>query len=195
MEDFSFYFQWGWSHIVSWDAMDHLLFLLALTAVYLFENRKQVIILITAFTIGHSLTLALSIYDKIHFKSTWVEFLIPVTIVIAASLNFFRKDFENKQQGFKYLLTMIFGFIHGMGFSGIIKMTLAKSQHIALPLLSFNIGIEAGQIVVVFIILLTSQIVVHQLGFKRKWWVWLLSGVSLLGGLYFALTRILQLES
>lgn len=190
MEDFSFYFQWGWSHIISWDALDHLLFLLALTAVYLFENRKQVIILITAFTIGHSLTLALSIYDKIHFNERWVEFLIPVTIVLTAALNFFRKDFEIKQQGFNYFLTMLFGLIHGMGFAGIIKMTLAESQKIALPLLSFNVGIEVGQIVVVFIILLMSQIIVHQLGLARKWWVFLLSGISLLGGLYFALTRL-----
>ena len=190
MEDFSFYFQWGWSHIISWDALDHLLFLLALTAIYLFENRKQVVILITAFTIGHSLTLALSIYDTIHFKSSWVEFLIPVTIVITAALNFFRKEFENKNQGFKYFITLIFGLVHGMGFAGTIKMTLTESQHIALPLLSFNIGIEVGQIVVVFIILLLSQIVVHQLEFGRKWWVWLLSSISLLGGLYFALTRL-----
>jgi len=190
MEDFSFYFQWGWSHIISWDALDHLLFLLALTAIYLFENRKQVVILITAFTIGHSLTLALSIYDTIHFKSSWVEFLIPVTIVITAALNFFRKEFENINQGFKYFITLIFGLVHGMGFAGTIKMTLAETQHIAIPLLSFNIGIEAGQIVVVFIILLLSQIVVHQLGFGRKWWVWLLSSISLLGGLYFALTRL-----
>jgi len=190
MEDFSFYFQWGWSHIISWDAMDHLLFLLALTAVYLFENRKQVIILITAFTIGHSLTLALSIYDTIHFKSSWVEFLIPVTIIITAALNFFRKDLDIKPQGFKYLITLIFGLVHGMGFAGTIKMSLAESQQIAIPLLSFNIGIEVGQIVVVFIILLLSQIVVHQLGFFRKWWVWLLSGISCVGGLYFALTRL-----
>ena len=77
-----------------------------------------------------------------------------------------------------------------MGFAGTIKMTLAESQYIALPLLSFNIGIEVGQIVVVFIILLLSQIVVHQLEFGRKWWVWLLSSISLLGGLYFALTRL-----
>ena len=190
MEDFSFYFQWGWSHIISWEAMDHLLFLLALTAIYLFENRKQVIILITAFTIGHSLTLALSIYDTIHFKSSWVEFLIPITIIITAAINFFRKDFDIKQQGFKYLITLIFGLVHGMGFAGTIKMTLAESQQIAIPLLSFNIGIEAGQIVVVFLILLLSQIVVHQLGFARKWWVWLISGISLLGGIYFAITRL-----
>ena len=190
MEDFSFYFQWGWSHIISWEAMDHLLFLLALTAIYLFENRKQVIILITAFTIGHSLTLALSIYDTIHFKSSWVEFLIPITIIITAAINFFRKDFDIKQQGFKYLITLIFGLVHGMGFAGTIKMTLAESQQIAIPLLSFNIGIEAGQIVVVFLILLLSQIIVHQLGFARKWWVWLLSGISLLGGIYFAITRL-----
>ena len=190
MEDFSFYFQWGWSHIISWGAMDHLLFLLALTAVYLFENRKQVVILITAFTIGHSLTLALSIYDTIHFKSSWVEFLIPITIVITAALNFFRKDFELKRQGYTYFITLIFGLVHGMGFAGTIKMTLAESQQMAIPLFSFNVGIEAGQIVVVFMILLLSQIVVHQLGFARKWWVWLLSGISCVGGIYFALTRL-----
>lgn len=190
MEDFSFYFQWGWSHIISWDAMDHLLFLLALTAVYLFENRKQVVILITAFTIGHSLTLALSIYDTIHFKSSWVEFLIPLTIVVTAALNFFKKDFELKRQGYKYFITLIFGLVHGMGFAGTIKMTLAESQHMAIPLFSFNVGIEAGQIVVVFMILLLSQIIVHQLGFARKWWVWLLSGISCTGGIYFALTRL-----
>jgi hypothetical protein len=190
MEDFNFYFQWGWSHIMSWDAMDHLLFLLSLTAVYLFKNSKQVIILITAFTIGHSLTLGLSIYNTIQFKSTWVEFLIPVTIVITSALNFFSNDFDIKPQRFKYFITLIFGLVHGMGFAGSIKMSLAESQQIAIPLLSFNIGIEAGQIVVVFMILLLSQIVVQQLRFARKWWVWLLSGISISGGLYFALTRL-----
>jgi hypothetical protein len=189
MEDFVFYFQWGWSHINSWDAMDHLLFLLALTAVYLFENKRQVLILITAFTIGHSLTLALSIYDKLHFNSRWVEFLIPVTIVVTSAMNFLKKD-ENTNQRIKYLITLIFGLVHGMGFAGTIKMTLAESQHIAIPLMSFNLGIEVGQIVVVFIILLLSQIIVYQLGFSRKHWVWILSGISLFGGLYFASTRI-----
>ena len=140
MEDFIFYFQWGWSHIISKDALDHLLFLLALTAVYLFENRKQVIILITAFTIGHSITLALSIYDTIHFNSKWVEFLIPVTIVSTAFSNFFKKEDVNKSNILKYLITMIFGLVHGMGFAGTIKMTLAESQHLAIPLLSFNLG-------------------------------------------------------
>jgi len=190
MEDFVFYFQWGWSHIISWDALDHLLFLLALSAMYLFKNIRQVVILITAFTIGHSLTLALSIYDKVHFNSKWVEFLIPATIVVAALQNFFRTDYDNEKQGIKYLLTMLFGLIHGMGFAGTIKMTLAESQRIALPLLSFNLGIEVGQIVVVLTILLISQFTVILIGVPRKWWIRLLSGISLLGGLYFAFTRI-----
>jgi hypothetical protein len=189
MEDFVFYFQWGWSHIMSWDAMDHLLFLLSLTAVYFFDNKKQVIILITAFTIGHSITLALSIYDKLHFNSKWVEFLIPVTIVITSALNFIKTDGYNNRF-VKYLITLLFGLIHGMGFAGIIKMTLAESQQIFLPLMSFNLGIEAGQIIVVLLILLLSQIAVFQLGCKKKWWIWLLSGISLLGGLYFAFTRL-----
>ena len=189
MEDFVFYFQWGWSHIISWEAMDHLLFLLSLTAIYLFDDKKQVLILITAFTIGHSITLALSIYDKVHFNSNWVEFLIPVTIIITSAINFIKTDGYNNRI-IKYLFTLLFGLIHGMGFAGIIKMTLAESQQILFPLLSFNIGIEAGQLIVVLIILLLSQIAVFQLGCKRKWWVWILSGISFAGGLYFALTRL-----
>ena len=92
MEDFTFYFGLGWQHIVSFDAIDHILFLLALTAIYLLQNKKQVLILVTAFTIGHSLTLALSTYDIIRLNNKWVEFLIPLTIVLTAGFNFFQKD-------------------------------------------------------------------------------------------------------
>ena len=80
MEDFNFYLGLGWEHIMSWDALDHLLFIAVLTAIYLFKDWKQLLILVTAFTIGHSLTLALSVLDIIRVNSDWVEFLIPCTI-------------------------------------------------------------------------------------------------------------------
>ncbi len=89
MQDFSLYFSWGWHHIISWDALDHLLFIVALTVIYQLRDWKQVLILVTAFTIGHFITLLLSVLDIIRFSSQWVEFLIPVTIVITAASQFF----------------------------------------------------------------------------------------------------------
>ena len=88
MNDFELYFDMGWQHIISWEALDHILFIIALAAIYLAKNWKQVLVLVTAFTIGHSLTLALSVYDIIRFSGKWVEFLIPCTIIATALFNF-----------------------------------------------------------------------------------------------------------
>ena len=96
MQDLGFYFDLGWHHIMAWGALDHLLFVLAISAIYMIGNWKQVLILITAFTIGHSITLALSVYDIIRAKDQWVEFLIPCTIVITAVFNFLQRDFKPK---------------------------------------------------------------------------------------------------
>ena len=96
MAEFRFYFSLGWGHIMSWEALDHLLFITALAAIYLLKDWKQVLVLVTAFTLGHSLTLALSVLDIIRFPSNWVEFLIPCTIVITAISNLFQKKFTPK---------------------------------------------------------------------------------------------------
>lgn len=180
MNDFTFFFDLGWKHIISTDALDHQLFILALTAIYLKENWKQVLILVTAFTIGHSLTLALSAYDIIRFDSKWVEFLIPLSIVITAVFNFFQKDFDRFSLKKNYVLALLFGLVHGLGFANTIRFMLAKDQSIAIPLLSFNIGLEAGQIVLVGLILLLSYAIVNKARLPRKWWVWLLSGAAFL---------------
>ena len=180
MNDFAFYFDLGWKHIISADALDHQLFILALTAIYLLENWKPVLILVTAFTIGHSLTLVLSIYDIIRVSSNWVEFLIPLTIVITAIVNFTRKDFSSKSLRLNYFLALAFGLIHGLGFANTIRFMLAKNQSLALPIFSFNVGLEAGQIIVVTLILLVSWLLVNKAGLPRKWWVWGLSAIALI---------------
>ena len=108
---FSFYFGWGWHHIMSWEALDHLLFITALAAIYLLKDWKQVLVLVTAFTIGHSLTLALSVLDIIRFPSNWVEFLIPCTIVVTAISNLFQKKFTPKSIRINYFLALFFGLI------------------------------------------------------------------------------------
>lgn len=180
MNDFAFFFDLGWKHIISSEALDHQLFIAALTAIYLLFNWKQVLILVTAFTIGHSLTLILSVYDMIRISSLWVEFFIPLTIVVTALLNFCRKDFSTQSLRINYLVALGFGLIHGLGFANTIRFMLAKNQSIALPLFSFNAGLEVGQIMVVAIILFTSYLLVNKAGLPRKWWVRGLSATALL---------------
>ena len=180
MNDVAFYFETGWHHIISWSALDHILFIIALSAIYLAQNWKQVLVLVTAFTIGHSLTLALSVYDIIRINEKWVEFLIPCTIVATGVFNFMVKDFKIRSLRINYFSALFFGLIHGMGFANTIRFMLAKDQHIALPLVSFNIGLEAGQIVVVTFILSISFLLINKLKLNRKWWVWALSGIAML---------------
>ena len=178
MQDFAFYFKLGWQHIISLDALDHILFVLALSAIYLLRNWKQVLVLVTAFTIGHSFTLALSVYNIVKVNDSLVEFLIPCTIIATAVFNFFQKDFTPRSLRLNYFLALFFGLIHGLGFANTIRFMLAKDQSIGWSLFAFNIGLEVGQVVVVLSILLLSFLIVDKLNVKRKWWVWALSGIA-----------------
>jgi hypothetical protein len=179
MQDLGFYFKLGWEHIIAWDALDHLLFVLALSAIYLINNWKQVLILVTAFTIGHSLTLVLSVYNLVRVNDVWVEFLIPCTIVITAVLNLLEKDFQPGSLRLNYFLALFFGLIHGLGFANAIRFMLAKDQSVGWSLFGFNMGLEAGQIMVVTGILLVSFLLVNKAGLIRKWWVWIISLLAL----------------
>jgi hypothetical protein len=190
MQDFIFYFSWGWHHIISKDALDHQLFIAALAAIYLIQDWKQVLILVTAFTIGHSLTLALSVMNLVHFNSKWVEFLIPVTIVITAFTNLFQKKFTPRSVRINYFLALFFGLIHGMGFASNIRMALASDQSLGWSLFGFNLGLEAGQIVVVAGLLMLSYFIVNRLKVARREWVIFLSAGVFALALKMTLERI-----
>jgi hypothetical protein len=171
MSDFSFYFRFGWKHIISADALDHQLFILALSAIYIIKDWKQVLILVTAFTIGHSLTLFLSVKEIITVSSRWVEFLIPCTILFTAITNLFQKKFTPKTIRINYFLALFFGLIHGLGFANNIRMALASDQSLGWGLFGFNVGLEAGQIVVVIFILILSFILLNIFKVNRREWV------------------------
>lgn len=171
MSDFRFYFGMGWEHIMNWDALDHLLFIIALATIYLLKDWKQVLILVTAFTIGHSLTLVLSVLDIIRFSTRWVEFLIPCTILITAISNLFQKKFTPKSIRINYLLALFFGLIHGMGYANYIRFMLAKDQSLGWGLFGFNVGLEVGQIIVVSIVLLLGWAIVTLFKINRRDWV------------------------
>ncbi len=190
MDDFYLYFGTGWQHIISFDALDHILFIAALASVYIVKDWRQVLILVTAFTIGHSLTLALSVYDIIRFNQSWVEFLIPCTILFTAVFNVAVKKASTTKLQWNYAAALFFGLIHGMGFANSIRFMLSKKQGIALPLLSFNIGLEAGQIAVVACILLLSYLFVNLLHCRQKWWIIVLSSIAFIFAAKMAAERI-----
>lgn len=190
MQDFLFYLKLGWEHIISLDALDHQLFVLALIAVYSAKDWKKILILVTAFTIGHSITLALSILDVVRLPSDWVEFLIPLTIVLTAAGNIVMKNKKQPQNKTNYYLALFFGLIHGLGFANTARVMIAKSQSIAVPLLGFNIGLEAGQIVIVFAILILLFILLNLFKINKKDWILFVSSGVFALALKMTLERI-----
>ena len=190
MQDFLFYLQLGWEHIISKDALDHQLFILALIAIFSFRDWKKVLILVTAFTIGHSLTLVLSALDVFRCPSDWVEFLIPCTIVFTALDNIIFSKNEKKLIQLNYYLALLFGLIHGMGFANSVRMMLASEQDITLPLFGFNVGLELGQIIVVAIALFIHYIFSEVLKLSNKIWIYIISVPIFIFALKMALERI-----
>jgi len=183
MQDFYMYFDLGLHHILDWQGYDHILFVMALCGIYTIKDWKQVLILVTAFTIGHSVTLALSVFNIVQFSTKIIEFLIPVTILITAFSNIIGKRSKPKNINLKYFLALAFGFIHGMGFSNYLKSLLGKSSSIIVELFAFNIGLEVGQVLIVistlvFAFILTSIV-------KIKLWDWTFFLSSAIFGIAF----------
>lgn len=148
MSEFVTFAQLGFRHIVDIEAMDHILFLVALAAIYRFRDLRKVLWVITAFTIGHSITLALAVTDVLKLPSNLIEFLIPVTIVATGIENLVVRDRDHAVWGGRYrpVFAGVFGLVHGAGFANYLKALFV--DRLAVPLFGFNVGIEAGQLVV-----------------------------------------------
>ncbi len=152
MSEFLTFLQLGFRHIVDLEAMDHILFLVALAAIYRFRDLKRVLWVITAFTVGHSVTLALAVTGILTLPSAIIEFLIPVTIVATGIENLLVRDRERAAWGGRYrpVFAGVFGLVHGAGFANYLKALFV--DRLAVPLFGFNVGIELGQIVVLTLI-------------------------------------------
>ena len=164
MNSLSFYIKLGFEHISDFAGYDHMLFLIALYAIYRIQQWKSILVLVTAFTIGHSVTLVLSSLDILIIQSNIIEFLIPVTIFLTALNNVIVSNSTEKRSKMNknYVMALFFGFIHGMGFSNYFKALLMDSSSVTLPLLGFNIGIELGQIIVVFFIVSVAYVFLNK---------------------------------
>jgi uncharacterized protein YebE (UPF0316 family) len=189
MDEFVLYLEMGWQHIIAWEALDHILFMIALVCLYEWKDRFKVVVLVTAFTIGHALTLILSAKQLVLFNSNWVEFFIPVTIAITALFRLLSST-QNKQNNiFAYAMALVFGLIHGMGFANTIRMMLLDEQSIVWPLLGFNLGVEAGQLVVALSFLLLSWVAIARLGLSKNIWRIAWATLAMVSAVYFCIER------
>src|SRR2546422_161952 len=135
-------------HITDLAAMDHILFLLALAAIYRGRDWRRSLWVISAFTIGHSATLALAVTGAVVLPTALIEFLIPLTIVATCVENLLVRDRARAWWGGRYrpVFAGVFGLVHGAGFANYLRGLFVAP--IALPLFGFNLGIELGQIAV-----------------------------------------------
>ncbi len=181
MNIFSFYLKLGIKHILDLQGYDHILFIASLTAVYTLKEWKKVLILATAFTLGHSTTLALATLNIINVPTKLIEFLIALTIFLTGFANLFKtkEDFNPKLHYIKYGMAMFFGLIHGMGFSNYLKFLIGQENQIVKPLLAFNIGLEMGQIVIITITLTLNYLLTRYLKVKQREWNLVISGAAM----------------
>ena len=189
MHPFQFYLKLGFNHIANFNGYDHILFLVVLCAVYQLKQWKKIIILVTAFTIGHSITLFLVSFDIFSIPSRYVKLLIPITIMITSLHNIRSiEKIKNSNMSKNYFLTLFFGLIHGMDFSNYFKALIMSPEEIIIPLLAFNIGLEIGQFLIVFVIVYISYVFLSVLKLKYYSWNLFVSGAA------FGVSLILILE-
>ncbi len=184
MSDFATYLQLGFQHITDLNGYDHILFVVALCAIYRLRDWRRVLLLVTAFTVGHSITLALATLKLFSYRTDFVEFLIPVTILATAVANFFYKEPVGRLQKpapsttprLRYAMALLFGLIHGLGFSNYLRSLLGREASIVQPLLAFNVGLEVGQLLIVAVLLGLTFLVVDLGKAKPHDWKLILSG-------------------
>nr|WP_315195092.1 HupE/UreJ family protein [uncultured Flavobacterium sp.] len=178
MSEFLIYFQIGLKHVLNIHAYDHVLFLIALSVPFLFNDWKRILLLVTIFTLGHTAALFLSVFEIISVKVNVIELLIPITILITAFYNLFTagKTSKNGSVNLVFIITLFFGIIHGLGFSNYFKTLLGGSAASKLlPMCEFALGIEAAQITVVIVVLILSYIVQTVFRFSKRDWALVMS--------------------
>ena len=178
MGQFELYFLLGTNHILDLAGFDHILFVLVLCSIYTLNDWKKILLLVTAFTIGHSLTLALATFQLITIHSDLIEFLIPVTIAITASGNLINLKISTGRQ-LNYFFALFFGLIHGLGFSNYLRALLGKEEFLLNPLFAFNLGLEAGQLLIIMFFLLFSLIPTKIFKVNQMQWAIMVSAIIL----------------
>ena len=193
MEGFLVYLRLGFDHIQDWAGYDHMLFLLALVTTASLASWRQLLILVTAFTVGHSITLAMATFDVFRLQASLVETLIPMTIVVTSLFNLTQLNTTRRatvRDRLPYLLTLMFGLVHGLGFSNYLRAMLGVEENLFLPLLAFHVGLQVGQVIVVTGILIASTLIQNAIQIPRRYWIVFMSGCTFGISLLMALERM-----
>ncbi|HBF18854.1 MAG: HupE / UreJ protein [Owenweeksia sp.] len=188
MSSFSTYLRLGYEHILSLSALDHILFVIVLMAAYHTKHWLRIVIAVSLFTVGHSLSLILSSYNVVSLDKQLVEFLIPLTIVLTAVYNL-TKSGQQAQGNVKYGMALIFGLIHGFGFSSYISMLMMGDGDLWSVMLPFNLGIELGQLVIVLATFVVMLIMLTFMRRKPRDWNFFVSGMA------FGLSVVMCIEN
>jgi len=179
LENFWFNVEYGINHVLDINAYDHVLFLIVLTIPYVFKDWKRVLLLVSVFTLGHTLSLSLAAYGAVSVSANLVEFLIPLTILIVALFNVFTagKGAQKEKVGILFISTLFFGLIHGLGFAREFKMFVGSSDSKLVPLLEFALGIEIAQIIIVFLVLFLGFLFQTVFRFTKRDWIMVVSSI------------------
>lgn len=192
MNEFYMWFSTGLEHILDVNGYDHILYIMVLCLGYEYKQWRKLLFLITAFTIGHSFTLACSVFQIIIVKQAIVEIFIPTTIIITASIKAYQAYYNRlSKRDIEYLLALGFGFIHGMGFSYLLKSLLSQNDDIVFPLFAFNLGLEMGQIIVIGTMLLFSVFLFSFTKLKQKQWQLFISAVVFIVASHILINRFI----
>lgn len=189
MSVFQTYLQLGFYHIFNLQAYDHLVFLLALCAPYVLADWRRVVALVTSFTVGHSLTLALATLGVVNYSAALIEALIPITILLTCFANLSKAGRPESRSSRRLrpepivlalpnLLAAVFGLIHGLGFSNYLRELLGRQSRPITELLAFNVGVELGQLLIVSIILVLGFVVLRVFNAARRDWLLVVSGAA-----------------
>ena len=178
MEKFLFYFDLGFYHVLDIAGLDHFYFLVALSLPFTFRNWKKLLLWVSIFTLGHSLSLLVTHFNWIKIEATLVEFLIPLTICITCISILFQKQHSHLQGSWINLITLFFGLVHGFGFGRYFKMIASEGEAI-LGLLEFALGVEFAQIFIVIFVLLINWLVITFLKIQSLKWKWVVASMVL----------------
>lgn len=179
LDNLWFHVEYGMNHVLDINGYDHVLFLIVLSVPYLFKDWKRVLLLVTVFTLGHTLSLILAAYNVVSVNGKLVEFLIPITILIVALYNVFTagKNAQKEKIGVIFFSTLFFGLVHGLGFAREFRMLVGQSDNKLITLLEFALGIELAQIIIVFVVLFLGFIMQTVFRFSKRDWIMVISAV------------------
>ena len=179
LDNFWLHINYGINHVLNFKAYAHILFLLVLAVPYMFKDWSRILLLITMLTVGHAMSLLLAVYGIVSVNASLIRFLIPLTILIVALYNVFTagKKATSEKIGILFLSALFFGLIQGLSFVNKFKIVTGKQEDKLLPLLGIELGIELGQIIVVFVVLFLGFLCQTIFRFSKRDWIVVLSAI------------------